>query len=421
MDNTESVYPRSHRLTRRLSAVYSVCVLAVVGLVLLAWLPAGIATPTRALAHEAIAGGLAATVLAALLLSLTGLVATLALTTARFRQGLALEAGRAAAGTDWRQVLNHAGVAARIGQAVILPLGAILIYLALRLLWPYEPVADGSSSANVLAALVFGLAFVSLVCERVMAAFPEPQLPEAPALRRLLLLTTLLLGIAACVELGRATSLAWVRWPQYVTAILPMLVVLELALRALARLFLPAPPAATARSVTDSILAGVITGGPRAPGTLLKTHLGLDFARSWALSFLSAAILPALFGTALFCWALTGLKLIELGQRGIYERFGAPVAVLGTGPASAAALAARATAAGGVRHHPHRGDRCRRTGRAGRDRTGRRRGCSAGQPESAVGERACGTGPTIWWRAPAPASRDFKASVPRSACCIASV
>jgi regulator of protease activity HflC (stomatin/prohibitin superfamily) len=108
-------------------------------------------------------------------------------------------------------------------------------------------------------------------------------------------------------------------------------VVLELAIRALARLFLPAPAAANARAVTDSILASLVTGGPRAPGTLLKTHLGLDFARSWALAFLSAAILPALLGTALFCWGLTGVKLIELGQRGIYERFGAPVAVLGPG------------------------------------------------------------------------------------------
>src|SRR5580698_2930947 len=78
----ESVYPRSHRLIRRLSIVYASALLAVGVLLLLALLPAGIAAPTRALAHEAIAGGLAATVLAALLLSLTGLMATQALTLA---------------------------------------------------------------------------------------------------------------------------------------------------------------------------------------------------------------------------------------------------------------------------------------------------------------------------------------------------
>jgi regulator of protease activity HflC (stomatin/prohibitin superfamily) len=329
--SSESVYPRSHRLTRRLSLVYAIAALTLGILLLLAWLPAGIAAPMRALAHEAIAGGLAASALAALLLALTGLLATLALTSARFRQATAAEQGRAVTGTGWRRVLDHPGVAARIGQAVIVPTGALAIYLVLQFLWPVEATADYRASANILAALVFALAFVSLVCERVMVAFPEPQLPEAPALRRLLLLTTLLLGAAACIELGRGAMLGWVRWAQWVIAIVPMLVVLELAIRALARLFLPAPAAANARAVTDSILASLATGGPRAPATLLKTHLGLDFARSWALAFLSAAILPAVLGTALFCWGLTGVKLIELGQRGIYERFGAPVAVLGPG------------------------------------------------------------------------------------------
>src|SRR5271156_525599 len=128
----ESVYPRSHRLIRRLTFIFGYAVLAVGLLLLLTLLPPAIAAPTRALAHEAIAGGLAATVLAALLLSLTGAVATLALTLARFQQAAAIEQGRAAAGTTWRDVLNHAGVAARIGQAIIVPTGALLIYLALQ-------------------------------------------------------------------------------------------------------------------------------------------------------------------------------------------------------------------------------------------------------------------------------------------------
>jgi regulator of protease activity HflC (stomatin/prohibitin superfamily) len=228
-------------------------------------------------------------------------------------------------------VFDHPGVAARLGQALIVPAGTVLVYLVLQCFWPSEATPDNPTSANILAAFVFALTFISLVGERVMVEFPEPQLPEAPALRRLLLLTTLLLAVAACVELGRGAALGWVRWPQYGVLLLPMLVALELAVRALARLFLPAPAAADARAIADSILASVVTGGPRAPGTLLRTHLGLDFTRSWALAFLSAALLPALLGTALFCWGLTGVKLIELGQRGIYERLGAPVAVLGPG------------------------------------------------------------------------------------------
>jgi regulator of protease activity HflC (stomatin/prohibitin superfamily) len=339
MDNSETdrakpgepVFPRSHRLIRRLSLLYAVSVLAVCALLLAALLPAGF-VQSRLLAQEVIAGGLGAVVLSALLLSLTGLLATLALTLARFRETAFVERAPAAAmPTHWRNVLDHPGVAARIGQAVIVPVGAVLIYLVIRLLWSSTATASDSTAANVAASLVFVLAFISLVSERLMAGFPAPQLPEAPALRRLLLLTTVLLTAAACIELGRAAMLAWVRWPLWVLTVLPLLVALELALRALARLFLPAPATADAKAVADSILAGVITGGPRSPRALARSHLGLDFARSWALSFLSAAVLPTLLGMALLCWGLTGLKLIDLGQRGIYERFGAPVAVLGPG------------------------------------------------------------------------------------------
>ncbi len=324
----EAVYPRSHRLVRRLALFYAIAAIATGTLLLAGLLPDGTATQLRSLAGEAIAGGLAGLVLSALLLSLTGLLATLALTTARFRHATA---DQAAAAARWRDALRHPGVAARVGQAVIVTAGALLVFLVTRLFWPTAVNPANATIANIAGAFVLALAFASLVSERVLNSFPAPQLPEAPSLRRLLLLTTVLLAAAAAIEFARGAMVAWLHWPQMVIACVPGLIALELALRALARLFLPAPPAATATAVTDSLLAGLLTGGPRSPGTLLRTHLGLDFARSWALSFLSAAILPALFGTALLCWALTGLKLIDLGQRGIYERFGAPVAVLGPG------------------------------------------------------------------------------------------
>jgi regulator of protease activity HflC (stomatin/prohibitin superfamily) len=328
----ETVFPRSHRLIRRLSVLYTAIALAIGALLLAAVLPAGVAVPLRALAQELISGGAAGTALAAVLLSLTALLGTFVLTTARWQQAAAPDGGRS--GTlpaGWRTILHHPGVAARLGQAGIAPLGAILIYVLLRILWPTTSLAAESTAANIAAALMFALAFTSLVAERVMADFPEPQLPEAPNLRRLLLLTTVLLGVVACSELGRGATLGWAHWAQWPLAIVPALIALELAVRALARLFLPAPASANARAVTDSILAGLTTGGPRSPAALMRSHLGLDFARSWALSFLSAAVLPTLLGTALLCWGLTGLKLIDLGQRGIYERFGAPVAVLGPG------------------------------------------------------------------------------------------
>ena len=336
----EGVAPRSHRLVRRLTWLFGMESAAVAVFLCAGLLPAGVLPQARAVAREAISGGLSALVLASLLLPLTALLGTLALTWARFRFAEGASASRP------RRAWDDPGFAARPCQALIVPAGTVLIWLVVRFAWPTgwplvvhaagsmdeAPMVSGAATtANLAAAFVFALAFVSLVSERVMNGFPAPQLPEAPALRRTLLLATLLLVAAALIELGRGAALEWVRWPLLVLICVPGVVASELSVRALARMFLPAPAPAEATAVTESLVASLITGGPRAPGNLLRTHLGLDFARSWALKFLSAAILPAILGTALLCWFLTGLKLIDLGQRGIYERFGAPVAVLGPG------------------------------------------------------------------------------------------
>lgn len=333
--------PRPQRLIRRLLWLYGSVTGAAVLLLVAAALPPGAMPQTRALAQEVLRGGLGAMVLANLLLALTALAGSLAMTVARARHAAwhARTASAEASSSPTRLSGSHGprwsmgdpGFVARQGQAFIVPAGAILIWLAARLLWPRTAAAPEATAANIAAAFVFAIAFVSLMAERVMNAFPEPQLPEAPQLRRLLLLITVLLATAGLAEIGRGAALTWIRWPELVLVWVPALVALELALRALARLFLPPPQPASARAVADSVIVGLLTGGPRAPGNLLRTHFGLDFARSWALTFLSAAILPALFGTALLCWGLSGLKLIDLEHRGVYERFGAPVAVYGPG------------------------------------------------------------------------------------------
>ncbi len=312
--------------------MYAVLALSVGLFLSIRLLPPTTVPQIRSLADEAVTGGMGGIVLTALLLTCTGLAATLAMTFARFNASASR--GTPPPGLSLQARIRsrfEPGFAARVGQALIVTVGTALICTGAWLLWPAVAVSQVPANSNVAAALVFALAFVSLVAERSMHAFPEPQLPEAPALHRLLLLTTLLLAAAACVELGRSAQLAWIRWPALLLILLPCAVALELMTRAAARLFLPPPTAERARAVVQSIVATLLTAGPRGPGGLLRTHLGLDFARSWALSYLSAALLPAIGVTALFCWGLSGLKLIDLGQRGIYERFGAPVAVLGPG------------------------------------------------------------------------------------------
>lgn len=330
--SNEYVFPRAHRLMRGLTWLYGGAALTVGVWLALGFLPAGVAPGLRAMAREWIVGGLGAVVLPALLVAFTGSVATLALTGARFRYAAALETQRTE--TRWRRSMANPGFAARQGQAVLVTTGALLVWIAERLLWPQPPsTAEVAAHVGIGFALAaaFALAFMSLVAERVVNAFPEPQLPEAPTVRRLLLFSTLVLAAGACLEIGHSVGLRWVPWLVWALACLPGLIMLELALRALARLFLPPPLPAAATAVTDSLLVALITGGPRAPGILLRTHLGLDFSRSWAVAFLRKAFLPAVFGTGLLCWGLSGVKLIDLGHRGVYERFGAPVAVLGPG------------------------------------------------------------------------------------------
>jgi regulator of protease activity HflC (stomatin/prohibitin superfamily) len=282
-----------------------------------------------ALIREATASGLAGVAMGTMLLAVTALGGLYLMAAARATAAAGGEL--ASAEPQWRRWLLHAGNAARQGQALLMPAGAIAIAITTRALWPLADHLEQSAAANIAASFVLGLSFISLMAERTVHAFPEAQLPEAPALHRLLLLVTVALAAGAALQLAENAQLSWLVWPERALVCVPALVATELALRALARLFLPAPEPAAARAVTESILVGLLTGGARAPGALLRSHLGLDFARSWALAFLSRAIFPAIILTALLCWGLSGLKLVDFGHRGVYVRFGAPVTVLGPG------------------------------------------------------------------------------------------
>src|ERR1700693_5919006 len=63
----------------------------------------------------------------------------------------------------------------------------------------------------------------------------------------------------------------------------------------------------------------------------MRAQLGIDITRSWAVTFVRAALPPVLLGLLALSWGLTGVTRIGMTQRGVYERFGAPVAVLRPG------------------------------------------------------------------------------------------
>ncbi|MFL5285615.1 MAG: SPFH domain-containing protein [Rhodopila sp.] len=255
--------------------------------------------------------------LAALLVSLTGIAGAWLLGWARRRGDSRLVARMA----RWPQAL------------VMVPL-CILVILA-ALLPRFASVQDAvvPETAWFWGGTLIVLAFPLLVAERVLAAWPPARLPEAPGLRALLFLATIMLPATGALEIAAglgAPSLA--ARLMAALSLLPCAIAAELALRAIGRCFLPPPPAAEARAV-ESILARMLAEGTRARSLAepLRQHLGIDFARSWALAYVRAAFAPLLLALLLLGWALSGVALVPLDQRMVYERFGAPVRVLHPG------------------------------------------------------------------------------------------
>jgi regulator of protease activity HflC (stomatin/prohibitin superfamily) len=217
-------------------------------------------------------------------------------------------------------------------QGSVAPALAAIAGLAAWTLRP-GPAAPAPEDGFVLAGILFALAFPALVAERMVAAIRPALLPEAASLRTLTLLPAVALGVSACVQIAMGVGVVSAVWVASALSVVIGLIALELAARGLAVWFLPPPAPGAARAGIDSLLAQMLAGSMSRNGLAapIRARFGIDFSRSWALLYLRAAALPALALTALFCWGLTGLVMIGLDQRGVYERLGAPVAVLQPG------------------------------------------------------------------------------------------
>jgi regulator of protease activity HflC (stomatin/prohibitin superfamily) len=63
----------------------------------------------------------------------------------------------------------------------------------------------------------------------------------------------------------------------------------------------------------------------------LHNRFGIDLRQVWAFTYMRRAFLPVLAVIAALGWVLSGVHEIPMQGRGIYERFGKPVEVLGPG------------------------------------------------------------------------------------------
>jgi regulator of protease activity HflC (stomatin/prohibitin superfamily) len=212
---------------------------------------------------------------------------------------------------------------------------ALLALLCVEQAWDLAlpPSALGMSAA-IGATVALLLAFGLLVLERQLAQQNSTEWPEAGALAQLIrmVIISLVLG-AACLFFGNENSV----WPvrlAVLIGLLPGFVAFELLLRAVLSLFSPRreqlEPAVLARSFGADLLRW-----PPQPLLALQHELhnrfGIDLRQIWALTYMRRAFLPVLGVVVFVGWSLTGVHEIPLQGRGIYERFGKPVTVLGPG------------------------------------------------------------------------------------------
>ncbi len=176
---------RAYRFVTRLVWLYGGFAALVAASLALAQLPLAVLGPVRTQAMEVVAGGMGGLVLSSLLMALTALCATQAITAARHWYVVA-EDGGATSQTRFLFLRRIGpGIAARQGQAIIVGLGAVLTCFSSWLFWPSSqsqpsPLAD----PNLVGAIAIAIALCSLVAERMMESFTAPPMSEAPALRR---------------------------------------------------------------------------------------------------------------------------------------------------------------------------------------------------------------------------------------------
>jgi regulator of protease activity HflC (stomatin/prohibitin superfamily) len=332
------------RQVRRLTLLH-LLLAAIPALVLIAsgmgWAHRALPANWAAALSELRFSGVASLPLASSLIALAGLAGTVAMLWAR-RHAAELprvvvpRRGRLAR-LRWR--LPEAGDPWLIGRVARRPQAALVggcAALALIVAWVWRPLPGALLAppdvAFVLGGAVILLGFPLLVAERIAADLPESQLPEAPGLRSLLLLPVLAWPLAGALEIASGLGITAASSIAQCLAVLIGVTAAEVMLRALGRLLLPPPAPETAHAAVASSLAGLIAASGRGRlSASLRQHVGLDFSRSWALSFVGSALVPVAVLLLLLGWAATGLMPLGLDQRGIYERLGRPVAVLHPG------------------------------------------------------------------------------------------
>lgn len=227
------------------------------------------------------------------------------------------------------------GIIATWGQAAAtLPFAL----LALVVPWWLRPVtssdlAIANNGELAIAVTCIVLSFPLLLLERRLHTISRTRFAEAHTIARLLRLSVWTLVVGGAAAACRALDVEIAVWAEWALLVLITVTAAELALRALAAPFMPVTRSSEASGLGDSLVTALLLtrgqGGTFGQG--LKERFGIDLTQSWAVRFLRRAAIPLLGVLLLIAWLLSGITTLSVGERGVYERFGAPVAVLQPG------------------------------------------------------------------------------------------
>ncbi|NIE73362.1 protease modulator HflK [Pantoea sp. Ap-967] len=209
---------------------------------------------------------------------------------------------------------------------------ALLALLLVSGVWRFDlPVPQPAGQASWLAIGLFTVAaFGLVVTERHLAAESPSSWPEAAPLAGLMRLVIAVQAVSVVCLLGVDGQRLWPAWLAVLLGVLPALAALELLVRAAVSLFRPRRPREEPPLVARCLVASLLQWPPRPLAVLqgeLHQRLGIDLRQVWAFAFMRRALLPVLLCVALAGWLLTSLVQVPMSNRGIYERFGKPVAV----------------------------------------------------------------------------------------------
>ncbi|MBW9461876.1 protease modulator HflK [Kluyvera sp. EC_51] len=214
-------------------------------------------------------------------------------------------------------------------------LSLLAIFFAVSGLADRSPASEADTAiSRVIPGILLVISFGLLVIERTIGFKTirhwRYQQEYVGLTRVMLSLLLLLAGSLLLVTYSPMLTL----WLIKLGCLLVLLVALEYFLHVLMVMATPLPQDTDPRFLTRSLLAAQYRWPLRPLAFVLDTleqRFGIDLRQVQAFRLMGKTIVPVVCGLAVLGWLLSGLTQVPLHQRGIYERFGRPMAVLSPG------------------------------------------------------------------------------------------